>query len=87
MHEESFRVTLDAVGGVQFTRPDGRPLVAAPPAPDWAGSALDPTNDRLAAAGIAIDARTTTPAWQGERLDLDWAISVLWRPRGERPAD
>lgn len=25
------------------------------------------------------------PAWQGERLDLDWGLSVLWRPRGERP--
>ena len=87
VHEEGFRVTLDAVRGVQFLRPDGRPLAAAPPAPDWDGPALDPANDRLAAAGIAIDARTATPAWQGERLDLDWAISVLWRPRRERSAE
>ena len=56
-------------------------------APDWAGKALAPTNARLAAAGVAIDARTATPAWDGERLDLDWAISVLWRPRGEGPTE
>ena len=87
VHEGGFRVTLDAAGDVCFLRPDGRPLAEAPPAPAWTGPALGPTNDRLAAAGIAIDARTATPAWQGERLDLDWALSVLWRPRGERPAD
>ncbi len=87
VHEEGFRVTLDAAGDVHFVRPDGRPLAEAPPAPAWAGPALGPTNARLAAAGIGIDARTATPAWQGERLDLDWALSVLWRPRGRRLAD
>src|SRR5215813_5283454 len=28
-------------------------------------------------AGMQIDARTTTPGWQGERLDVGYAISVL----------
>ncbi len=87
MHEEGFRVTLDAAGDVHFLRPGGRPLMQAPPAPAWAGSALGPTNDRLTATGIGIDARTATPAWQGERLDLGWALSVLWRSRRERPGD
>ncbi|MCY4659087.1 MAG: hypothetical protein OXF93_04635 [Acidobacteria bacterium] len=87
VHEEGFRVTLDAAGDVHFLRPDGRPLTEAPPTPVWAGPSLGPTNDRLAVAGIEIDARTATPAWQGERLDLHWALSVLWRPRGERPTD
>ena len=84
VHEEGFRVTLDAAGDVHFQWPDGRPLLAAPPAPVWAGPALGPTNDRLATAGTRIDGRTATPAWQGERLDLGWALSVLWRPRGGR---
>ena len=79
VHQEGFRVTLDASGDVRFLRPDGRPLAEAPAAPAWAGPALGPTNDWLAAAGIEIDARTATPAWQGERLDLGWALSVLWR--------
>ena len=70
VHEEGFRVTLDADGGVQFVGPDGRPLPEAPPAPAWAGPALQPTNDGLSAAGIEIDADTGTPSWRGERLDL-----------------
>ena len=65
---------------VTFLRPDGRPLPTAPAAPGWDGPALVPVDARLRAAGIGIDA-DTAPRWQGERLDLGWAISVLWRPR------
>ena len=87
VHEERFRVAIDAAGDIQFLRPDGRPLPEAPPAPAWAGPALQPTNDGLAAAGIAIDADTATPSWRGERLDLDYAMRVLWQPRREPPAE
>ena len=86
VHEEGYRVTIDAAGDVKFLRPDGRPLPEAPPAPAWTGPALEPTNDGLAAAGIEIDADTATPSWRGERLDLDYAMHVLWRPRREAPA-
>ena len=86
VHEEGYRVTIDAAGDVKFLRPDGRPLPEAPPAPAWTGPALEPTNDGLAAAGIEIDADTATPSWRGERLDLDYAMHVLWRPRREPPA-
>ena len=87
VHEEGFRVTMDAAGDVQFLRPDGRPLPEAPPAPAWTGPALQPTNDGLAAAGMEIGADTATPSWGGERLDLDYAMSVLWRPRRQPPAE
>ena len=87
VHEGGFRVMIDAAGAVQFLRPDGRPLLEAPPAPAWTGPALQPTNDGLAAAGIEIDADTATPSWRGERLDLDFAMRVLWRPRREPPAE
>ena len=87
VHEEGFRVTIDAAGGAQFLQPDGRPLTEAPLAPAWTGPALQPTNDGLAAAGIEIDADTATPSWRGERLDLDFAMRVLWRPRREPPAE
>ena len=86
VHEEGFRVTVDSAGDVQFRGPDGRPLTEAPPAPAWTGPALQPTNDGLAAAGIAIDADTAPPSWGGERLDLDYAMSVLWQPRRDPPA-
>ena len=87
VHEEGFRVTMDAAGDVHFLRPDGRPLPEAPAAPAWTGPALQPTNDGLAAAGMEIGADTATPSWRGERLDLDYAMSVLWRPRRELPAE
>ena len=87
VHEEGFRVTVDAAGGVRFLGPDGRPLEEAPPAPAWTGPPLQPTNEVLAAAGIEIDADTATPSWGGERLDLDYAMRVLWRPRREPAAE
>ena len=77
---------FDAGGAMTFLRPDGRPLPDAPAAPAWDGPALAPVDARLRAAGIDIDA-DTAPRWQGERLDLGWAIGVLWRPRaGADPA-
>ena len=30
----------------------------------------------------AVHEEETAPRWRGERLDLGWAIGVLWRPRG-----
>ncbi len=87
VHEEGFRVTMDATGDARFAHPDGRPLEEAPPAPAWTGPALQPTDDDLAVAGIEIGADTATPSWSGERLDLDWAMHVLWRPRREPAAE
>jgi hypothetical protein len=40
----------------------------------------DPVSDVRAqndAAGIVVNARTATPGWQGERLDVGYAIDVL----------
>ena len=87
VHEEGFAVTVDANGAAAFLRPDGRALPDAPPAPDWHGAPLAPTAERLTAAGVTIDADTATPAWRGERLDLHWAIGVLWRPRPGMPTE
>ena len=81
VHEAGFRVTVDPSGAAAFVRPDGRPLPAVPSAPNWTGLPLEPTVEQLAAAGMDIDGNTATPAWRGERLDLKWAIGILWRPR------
>ena len=77
VHEGGFAVTLHEDGQARFTRPDGRPLLAAPPAPMWTGPALASTNTQLLADGIEIGPDTATPEWHGERLDLPWAIAVL----------
>ena len=41
---------------------------------------------RLEREGISIDPDTLTPDWRGERLDLDWVIHQLWRPRPQAEA-
>ncbi len=87
VHEEGFRVTVGPSGAARFLRPDGRPLPAVPPAPHWTGAPLAPAAKRLQTAGIAIDGRTATPAWRGERLDLKWAMGILWRPRPGMPTE
>ena len=81
VHEGGLSVTLDDAGAVRFTQADGRLLPEVPEAPRWTGAALEPVNARLAATGIEIGPETAAPRWDGERLDLDWAIDVLWRPR------
>ena len=85
VHEEGFRVTLDAAGEVAFTRPDGRPFPQAAPPPPWKGEALAPVNERLEQEGIEIDAHTATPHWKGERVDTNWAVDLLWRSRPDAP--
>ena len=86
VHEEGFRITLDAAGDVEFIRPAGRPLPEAPAAPVWTDPPLAPVTARLEREGVSIDPDTLTPDWRGERLDLDWAIHVLWRPRSRAEA-
>ena len=44
VHEEGFTVALTDDGDARFFWPDGRPFPDAPPAPRWAGAALDPTS-------------------------------------------
>ena len=82
VHEEGFRITLDAAGEVEFRRPDGRPFPAAPPPPLWTGAPLAPVTERLDQEGVTIDAQTATPAWKGERMDINWVVDALWRPSG-----
>ena len=81
VHEEGFTVRLDPAGDAEFCWPDGRPFPAVPPPPRWCGPPLAPTDTRLAASAIVIDADTATPDWHGERLDVGFAIDVMWMPR------
>ena len=82
VHEEGFQVRLGPAGDAEFCWPDGRPFPDAPAAPAWSGPPLAPTDAHLAAAEIAIGPDTATPDWHGERLDLGYAIGVMWMPRG-----
>ncbi len=87
VHEEGFRITLDAAGEVEFMPPNGRPFPVAPPPLLWTGAPLAPVTERLGQDGIEIGAQTATPAWRGERLDIEWVVGLLWRPRPDGSAD
>ena len=77
VHEEGYRVERMSDGELRFRDPDGRvvpDVPCPPPAPSDPVSAVKIHND---AAGVAVDPRTATPTWQGERLDVRYAIDVL----------
>jgi hypothetical protein len=77
VHEEGYQVERLADGELQFRRPNGSVLPDLPPppgVPDDPVEALRELNDEV---GLVLDARTTTPTWQGERLDVVYAIDVL----------
>ena len=85
VHEEGFQVTREANGELSFRTPYGRPLpIVAPPtaAPAAPVEHLRGDNEAL---GLHIDAHTSMPSWLGERLDLEYAISVM-HPLACRPS-
>jgi 5-methylcytosine-specific restriction endonuclease McrA len=77
VHEEGYQVDRQLDGELRFRRPDGRvvpDVPSCPPAPPDPASAVRMLNDE---AGIVVGPRTATPTWQGERLDVGYAIDVL----------
>src|SRR4029077_14549319 len=77
VHEEGYRVDRQPDGELCSRRPDGRavPDVPWPPqTPPDPESAVRMFNDE---AGIVVGPRTATPLWQGERLNVGYAIDVL----------
>ncbi|HUF70288.1 MAG TPA: DUF222 domain-containing protein, partial [Longimicrobiales bacterium] len=75
VHEEGFQVDRQPDGTLRFRWPDGRVLPDVPPP---ATVPADPARAlRAEQQGLRIHARTACPGWQGERLDVGWAIDVL----------
>jgi hypothetical protein len=77
IHEEGFQVERQANGELVFRRPDGRPLPDAPAPAAVPANPTDTLQAQNAETGLHIYAQTSTPSWQGERLDVGYAISVL----------
>jgi hypothetical protein len=77
VHEEGYEVESWSDGVLRFRRPDGRVLPDVPMptlVPADAGRVL---RGRHEALGLDIDARTAMPGWEGERLDVGYAVDVL----------
>jgi 5-methylcytosine-specific restriction endonuclease McrA len=84
VHEEGYQVGQQPDGTLRFRRPDGRPLPDVPPPAAVADDPAQTLRMRNETAGLRLHARTGCPGWQGERLDVGWAIDVL-HPRARRP--
>ena len=77
VHEGGLVVEALDDGSFEFRTADGRTLHPKPPRlpADPAAALLD----RNHADGISPGPWTPTPDWHGEKLDVAWAIDVLWR--------
>src|SRR5438132_3294733 len=77
VHEEGYQLDRQPNGELRFRRPDGRPLPEVPPPLEVLGDPVKILQAQHDAEGVVLNARTTTPGWLGERLDVGWAIDVL----------
>src|SRR5467141_2318219 len=77
VHEEGYQVERQADGELRFRCPDGWLLPEVPRPPEVRGDAVQILRARHEAEGLVLNARTTTPGWLGERLNVGWAIDVL----------
>jgi 5-methylcytosine-specific restriction endonuclease McrA len=71
VHELGYLITLAPGGGFAFTRPDGTPVPASPSLPASSG-------DLTTCHQAAIAEDTIIPNWNGDKLDLDYAIWVAF---------
>ncbi len=69
-------------GELRFYRPDGRLLPRVPTPPVLGEKLREEPEAALEREqrGLHIDPWTPTPRWQGDRLDLDWALFTLYTP-------
>jgi hypothetical protein len=77
VHEEGYQLDRESDGELRFRRPDGQFLPEVPPPPKVPGDAVKILRERNEAEGLDLNARTTTPGWLGENLNVGWAIDVL----------
>jgi hypothetical protein len=78
VHEEGYQVDRQPDGALCFRRPDGQVLPAVPPPMAVPATPCDALRARHVAQGLRLHARTATPGWLGEPLDVGWAIDILY---------
>ena len=78
IHEEGYQVERQPDGELQFRRPNGWIIPEVPPSADLPADPVAVVRRRHEETGVALHARSTMPLWQGERLDVGYAIDVLY---------
>ena len=76
VHEDGYQVDRQPDGELRFRRPDGRAIPNVPTPPEAPTDPVGTVKSQNDAAGIVVNARTATPGWHGERLDVGYAIGV-----------
>ncbi len=77
VHDYGFRVEADGAGGFRFFRPDGTELLGSCAVPMLPTDPIDALRARHREAGIAINAQTGFPRWDGRPPDYDHAVFCL----------
>src|SRR5437762_9613228 len=77
VHEEGYGLDRQPDGELRFRRPDGRAFPEVPLPHEVPDDPVKVIRARHDAVGLVLHARTATPGWLGERLDVGWAIDVL----------
>ena len=77
VHEEGYQVDREPDGELRFRRPDGDLVPEVPRSPGVPANPVAVLRASNQAAGLVLHARTSMPRWQGERLNVGYAIDVL----------
>ena len=77
VHEEGYQVEREPGGQLCFRRPDGELVPEVPRSSQVPADPVGVLRASNKAEGLALHMRTATPLWQGERLDVGYAIDVL----------
>ncbi|HEY7254528.1 MAG TPA: DUF222 domain-containing protein [Methylomirabilota bacterium] len=77
VHEEGYQVARGPDDALEFRRPGGTLLPDVPVAPALPAEPVTALRSAHEAQGLHLHARTASPLWLGERLDVGWAIDVL----------
>ncbi len=80
LHEGRFGLRMSEDGVVRFLHRRGRPLEQSPAPPPIGLHAARELVERLENAGILITGEESMPSWDGEPLDLRYAMECLWKP-------
>jgi len=75
VHEQGYRIELDAAGAATFFDPRGRVVLASPPRPAGPEVGWRAILDQH--ADLDISAETNLPGWDGQPADVGAAVSAL----------